>query len=67
MGFQLSEIEDVSGEMAIEIATSRERKHENYREFSYEFPYYSSLFPSYISHFPMERSEEHTSELQSLV
>lgn len=48
MGFQLSEIEDVSGEMAIEIATSRERKHENYREFSYEFPYYSSLFPSYI-------------------
>lgn len=48
MRFQLSEIEDVSGEIAIEITTSRERKHENYREFSYEFPYYSSLFPSSI-------------------
>ena len=43
MGFQLSEIEDVSGKITIEIATSWERKHKNYREFSYELPYYSSL------------------------
>ena len=28
MGFQLSEIEDVSSEIVIEIATSREQKHE---------------------------------------